>query len=720
MYVRAVSLAGLGLVGLAGLAGCDSTPPRVVISEIHYHPVLEDDYVERHEFVELYNATDGEVDLGGWQLVGDKVMFELPAGTSVAPGGYRVIAKDAAALVATWGMDPATVVGDYAGELDNGRDTLYLRDGGGHDADTVEYDDDFPWPVGADALGAGESWLPQEVLPLETHRYKGYSLERIDLAADGDVTNWAPSPLDGATPGLANASAGAPPAIVVGRALLPDATGALAAAIDLGGGAATELQLEWFVDDLAVENEPTQLAPLAEGAARRFTASIPAVTDGTIVRYRVLGDRGAGAGREVLSPRPTDPYAWHAYAFTPAVASTTRTYHVYISPAAWGQMWNNVAGGQGGGCSLNPTWDDEVPAVLLYGGAVYDVHVRYQGSRYNRTNGIPIASWPYPGPSAGPISALSWHISFPRYNKLEGMGDLVLNKNNQGCPGYDAGVGFALFRNAGIPAPETRYARLHVNGGYYHYMLEIERPGDEMMAKWGEVGDLFKSVGGVEDGAYGWGDERVLGDVCGLTARERYELTYDRKTHTSWGEQDELIRLIEDLNAARASGIPALRAFFAERFDLEALLTEQAIMNWAVPFDDMFQNHFLYRRRDGKWLVMPWDLDLVFGSWNGAQASLYVGEEGDPDNRSGWWNLLKDGFIKSYRPELAARMRALVDGPLSPEVVGPMIDAWTATASLAEAQASPAGIPCGGFEGRAASFRQFVIDRQAVVRARVP
>lgn len=690
--------------------------PALRISELLYHPVLEDAFEDRHEWIEVTNAGAEVVALDGWHLRGETVAFDFPADATLAPGAALVIAKDRARVAAVWGLDPATVLGDFAGNLDNGDDRLELIDPAGVVVETVPYSDQAPWPIAGDALGAGEKWLAPELLPLDAHQYKGHSLERVNLARPADeVANWVPSPLDGATPGRANAGAAEVPAPIV----LQLARDGDQIAADLAAtGTVNAVELEWFVDDVAAAGEPTTRTPMVDAGDRHFVATVPPpAAREAIVRYRVLADTGAGL--TVLSPRPTDPFAWHAYAIVPPVDTTTRLYQLYIAPADWGRLWTSVQGGRDSGCTVNPTWNDEVPAVLVYDGEVYDVLARYQGSRYNRTNGATLPAWPYPGPAAGPNPprALSWHFSLPRYHRLEGRGTIVLNKNSQGCPGYDAGVGFQLFAQAGIPAPVTRYARLHVNGGYYHYMLEIERPGEEMMKRWGPVGRLYKSTGGNSDGAYGWGDERTLAPMCSLTAAERYALTYDEKTH-EWASHDDLIALLEGLAAARAAGVPAMRQFFADHFDVEALLDHLAIMNWAVPFDDMFQNHFLYQRRDGRWILMPWDLDLDFGGWKGASASLWIGEEGDPDNRSGWWNHLKDAFIKAYRPELGARMRAMVDGPLAPAAVAALVDAWTATADQAEAAAAPVGLRCS-FPNRAASWKQFAVDRQAVVRSRI-
>ena len=44
--------------------------PPVRISEVMYHPVLEEDYEDRHEFIEIVNTGAAPVDLAGWRFAG--------------------------------------------------------------------------------------------------------------------------------------------------------------------------------------------------------------------------------------------------------------------------------------------------------------------------------------------------------------------------------------------------------------------------------------------------------------------------------------------------------------------------------------------------------------------------------------------------------------------------------------------------------------------------
>ena len=47
------------------------------------------------------------------------------------------------------------------------------------------------------------------------------------------------------------------------------------------------------------------------------------------------------------------------------------------------------------------------------------------------------------------------------------------------------------------------------------------------------------------------------------------------------------------------------------------------------------------------------------GPMQGATSSLYMGQQGDSSNRSGWWHYVKDSFLRSYREEYLDRLFAL-------------------------------------------------------------
>ncbi len=745
--------------------------PAVRITEIMYHPVMEQDYEDRHEFIEIANADSVPVNLAGWRFVGG-IDFTFPDRT-LQPGEYLVVAFDRQALleVKEYDLDPNQVIGDYGApdpqgnvrSLDNGGEKIGLVSAEGVGIDSVTYDDDWPWPTGADALGAGRAWLPSEWLPLEQHQYRGRSLERVSLNwPSNDLANWVASPLDGPTPGRPNAGARTEPLPVVEDIDCtpepPHPDDELLRAEDdvkitvrfSRHGQVSDVAIEYFIEDVARSNEPREILQANDAGVppdqfagdRVFTALFPKHPDRTIVRYRILADRGQG--QEVVSPRPSDPFRWHAFYISPRIEGRTRAYEIFISPAQWGRMWTNIQAGRvpGGGCNRpNPTWDSKVPCIFVYKGKVYDVFARYQGSRWNRRNGPDISSarWPYPRPSTGPLKALSWHINFPRYDEMEGwpgqVGGLriiILNKLTQTCPGLTSGAGYRFFEEVGIPVPRQRFVRLYINGGYYRYMQEMERIGETLIRRWirerrkedpsfrEEVGHLFKSVGcNCDEGPYGWGDERRLPARCGYSALERYEWTYDPKTH-EWAGAQLVMDLIEQLNDARAAGVDAVRQFFIANFDMEMLTDYICIINWAVPFDDMFQNHFLYRRTsDHKWFMIPWDLDRDFGFWQGPNSSIYMGEQGDPSNRQGWWNYLKDAYLKAFRAEYEERLRELNETLLTPEKMNEYLDRVLAEADPGEANQAAAPMSCS-FSSAASTMRNFAVVRQRVVRQAIP
>jgi hypothetical protein len=237
----------------------------VVIHEVMYHhaplsvdgqPVTE---VEE-EWIELYNRAAQAVDLSGWQLV-DAVAFAFPDGTSIAPGSYLVVARDAAAFAAA--HPGVTALGDWEGRLNNRRDRILLRDAAGNPADELRYYDGGRWPEAAD--GGGPS------LELRDAHADNAAAEAWAASDEGRRSTWATYSYQG----LATASA-------VG----PDGTWEelVLGLLDAG---------EVLIDDVSVIEDPN-------GAAREL------LRDGNFDTYeawRLLGNHGHSA----LVPDPDDP-----------------------------------------------------------------------------------------------------------------------------------------------------------------------------------------------------------------------------------------------------------------------------------------------------------------------------------------------------------------------------------------------------------------------------
>jgi len=153
-------------------------PPSLVINEIHYNPADAQGADADFEFIEIVNTGPEAVNLEGFTLQG--IAYTFPAGATIAAGEHIVIAANA-----------ANYAGSYqtfqwaSGDLDDGGETLTLRDAFGQLVDEVTYDDTAPWP--ADPAGGSPS------------------LTLVNPATDNsDPANWAASATPGGTPGAAN------------------------------------------------------------------------------------------------------------------------------------------------------------------------------------------------------------------------------------------------------------------------------------------------------------------------------------------------------------------------------------------------------------------------------------------------------------------------------------------------------------------------------------
>lgn len=155
----------------------------VVINEFNYDPIdMGEDAGSLREFIELHNPGPDAVDLSGYAFT-EGIQFTFPDGASIGSGAYIVVAR--VPSDSYWRGASYPVFGPYEGKISNGGEELELRRADGSLVEWLIYDDDLPWPRGADGYGP--------------------SIERIawDLPAH-DFHSWRASFSEGGTPGRVN------------------------------------------------------------------------------------------------------------------------------------------------------------------------------------------------------------------------------------------------------------------------------------------------------------------------------------------------------------------------------------------------------------------------------------------------------------------------------------------------------------------------------------
>lgn len=141
----------------------------VMAARLESAPSLDPFQVSQEQWIELHNRGTSTVDISSWEL-DEGVSYEFPAGTSMAPGSFLVVAGDAEALAERYSN--ITILGNWDRNLSRGGETLVLRDASRNTVDEVSYLDSGRWPSEADGTGA--------------------SLELIDPDADNNIAgSWS-------------------------------------------------------------------------------------------------------------------------------------------------------------------------------------------------------------------------------------------------------------------------------------------------------------------------------------------------------------------------------------------------------------------------------------------------------------------------------------------------------------------------------------------------
>jgi spore coat protein CotH len=242
-----------------------------------------------------------------------------------------------------------------------------------------------------------------------------------------------------------------------------------------------------------------------------------------------------------------------------------------------------------------------VHADLEFGGQLFkDVAVRYKGNNTYM--------------EARNSNKRSFKIELNRYvkgQKLAGLTKVNLHNNVTDPSWMNEVLSHRLFRDAGVPAPRTAYARVLVtvpgkfDQEYFGLYSVVEDIDSHFAAErfGSKDGAIFKPV-----------TPRLFADLGDDWAN--YNQTYDPKTDTS---RHQTHRIIEFAKLVTSTAGAEFAARVGDYLDLNEFARFMAVTVWLSNMDSilaMGQNFYVYLNpKTDKFQFLPWDLDHSFGQF---------------------------------------------------------------------------------------------------------
>jgi hypothetical protein len=220
-----------------------------------------------------------------------------------------------------------------------------------------------------------------------------------------------------------------------------------------------------------------------------------------------------------------------------------------------------------------------VHADFVYRGKTWkDVGVRIKGHRSLRT----LDEKP------------SFKVRFDRFvdkQKFLGLKNITLNNMVEDPTMLREALGYRLYREMGVPAPDTGYAKVTVDGELYGLYLLVESVDKDFLER--RFGD---KKGSVYEGVYGC--DLYPEDVAGM------ELDV--------GDEDR--GALAALARAAAGPVDGLLGGEGARLD-DSVLAYLAVSAFIGDFDGYRHAHnyrVYYRPAEDRWYFLPWGIDRVF------------------------------------------------------------------------------------------------------------
>lgn len=187
-------------------------------------------------------------------------------------------------------------------------------------------------------------------------------------------------------------------------------------------------------------------------------------------------------------------------------------------------------------------------------------------------------------------------------------------------------LSWAMFEELGLPAPRARYFNLYINDRFEGLYVHVERVDEDLLTHHSLnpdgtlVRDRMRHL--FDDPEANYDNRSTFSEDVTEMSEPALELDriFDSRNKPNF---KALYDLLEGVQGAKAG--PEFAQVFDEFFDAEQFIDWFAVHYLIGDIDAFGDDYWLYNDHespDSKWLMIPWDKNLTFGSYTREQGGI--------------------------------------------------------------------------------------------------
>ncbi|MBN2138590.1 MAG: lamin tail domain-containing protein [Sedimentisphaerales bacterium] len=438
-----------------------------------------------------------------------------------------------------------------------------------------------------------------------------------------------------------------------------------------------------------------------------YTGTIPATSGGAMRAFYIEASDGSTSTRfpTMLGPTAEAPVRTCLVRVGDAVVNSEfANYRIWLS--------NDVISA----FTSRPNLSNElVDCTFVYNNTevFYNAHIRFRGSPFLRS-----------GFGRNPTSTerYAYRLEFNPDQRYRSREEINLDNTEGGNRGpLQERASYWFYRQMGLQYSMQEYVRPVINGVNHYAYEDVQKIDGEYVKAWfpsnndgyiHKIDDYFEySIGGTEHTEL---DEGLKYDSDHPLIPETYRWGFEKRSHRENDEWDHLLNFAEKMNTPPTDPgyEDAIESVIHPQHFLAVLGLRHAVGDWdSYGYTRGKNNMFYYALPEGKWYLLPWDIDFTLGSGDGSSTSLFSMDSSEFPEVFRFLNTPK------YRDMYLQFFAVLVNGPWQSSYG--TSDPPTAFDKFLD-DAADALVADGAGDGRRNEIKAYVRDRRLYILPQVP